>query len=99
MHTGGMLGGNGNGSGNVGFGEGLAGELLRVHALKRLIDEILVQSGFMPGDDPVKALAGVVLPNADGKVDAKGDLKTEVKANLLKANAVDDKPLPSSPQV
>jgi uncharacterized membrane protein YqiK len=95
LHTGGMLGGNGNGSGNVGFGEGLAGELLRVHALKPLIDEILVQSGFMPGDDPVKALAGVLLPNADGKV----DLKAEVKANLLKANAVNDKPLPSSSQL
>jgi len=88
-----MLGGNGNGAaGNVGFGEGLAGELLRVHALKPLIDEILVQSGLKPGDDPVKALAGVVLPNSDGKVDVKG----EAKANLLKANVVNDKPLPSA---
>jgi len=65
LHTGGAFGGNGNGAGggNVGFGEGLAGELLRVHALKPLIDEILVQSGFKPGDDPVQALTGVILPN------------------------------------
>jgi hypothetical protein len=96
-----MLGGSGNGAGgNVGFGEGLAGELLRVHALKPLIDEILVQSGFKPGDDPVKALAGVVLPNGESKVEAKGDVKGEAKANLLKANVVNDKPLPSAtPQV
>jgi len=104
LHTGGMLGGNGNGTGgNVGFGEGLAGELLRVHALKPLIDEILVQSGFKPGDDPVKALAGVMLPNGDGRSEAKGDVRDEArgeaKANLLKANVVNDKPLPSSPQV
>jgi flotillin len=99
LHTGGMLGGNGNGGGNVGFGEGLAGELLRVHALKPLIDEILIQSGFAPGDDPVKALAGVVLPSSDGRSEARGDLKGDVKANLLKANVVNDKPLPSSPQL
>jgi flotillin len=87
LHTGGAFGGNGNGGGNVGFGEGLAGELLRVHALKPLIDEILLQSGFKPGDDPVQALAGVVLPNAE----ARG----ETKANVLKANVVNDKPLPA----
>src|SRR5689334_10231628 len=80
LHTGGMLGGNGNGAGgNVGFGEGLAGELLRVHALKPLIDEILVQSGFKPGDDPVKALAGVMLPNGDGRSEAKGDVRDEAR--------------------
>ena len=84
LHTGGVFGGNGTGGaggGNVGFGEGLAGELLRVHALKPLIDEILLQSGFKPGDDPVQALAGVVLP-------ATG----ETKANVLKANVVNDNP-------
>ncbi|NPU14480.1 flotillin family protein [Bradyrhizobium sp. 83002] len=69
LHTGGAFGGSGNGAGggNVGFGEGLAGELLRVHALKPLIDEILVQSGFKPGDDPVQALAGVILPATEAK--------------------------------
>src|SRR3954470_17270079 len=67
LHTGGAFGGNGAGGGNVGFGEGLAGELLKVHALKPLIDEILVQSGFKPGDDPVKALASVVLPMTEAK--------------------------------
>ena len=74
LHTGGAFGGNGAGGGNVGFGEGLAGELLRVHALKPLIDEILVQSGFKPGDDPVQALAGVILPATKG---ASGAAKIE----------------------
>jgi flotillin len=86
LHTGGAFGGNGgNGGGNVGFGEGLAGELLRVHALKPLIDEILIQSGFKPGDDPVQALTSVILPPSAG----------EPKANVLKANVVNDKPLPA----
>jgi flotillin len=69
LHTGGAFGGNGaNGGngGNVGFGEGLAGELLRVHALKPLIDEILAQSGFKAGDDPIKALTAAVMPAANG---------------------------------
>ncbi len=76
LHTGGAFGGNGNGAGggNVGFGEGRAGELLRVHALKPLIDEILVQSGFKPGDDPVQALAGVIMPEAKS---ANGAAKIE----------------------
>jgi uncharacterized membrane protein YqiK len=66
LHTGGAFGGNGAGSGNVGFGEGLAGELLKVHALRPMIDEILRQSGFAPGDDPVKALVGAVTGKANG---------------------------------
>ena len=55
--------------GNVGFGEGLAGELLRVHALKPLIDEILAQSGFkpQPGGDPLGALAAAILPPQGGE--------------------------------
>jgi len=77
LHTGGAFGGNGNGAGgNVGFGEGLAGELLRVHALKPLIDEILVQSGFKPGDDPIKALTGAIMPNTETK-SANGAAKIE----------------------
>jgi hypothetical protein len=66
LHTGGAFGGNGAGGGNVGFGEGLAGELLKVHALRPMIDEILRQSGFAPGDDPVKALVGAVTGKANG---------------------------------
>jgi uncharacterized membrane protein YqiK len=63
LHTGGAFGGgNGSGNGSVGFGEGLAGELLRVHALRPMIDEILKQSGFKPGDDPVKALTAAIMP-------------------------------------
>jgi hypothetical protein len=72
LHTGGAFGGNGaNGGGNVGFGEGLAGELLRVHALKPLIDEILAQSGFKAGDDPIKALTSAVMPATNGAAPAK----------------------------
>jgi uncharacterized membrane protein YqiK len=66
LHTGGAFGGNGAGSGGVGFGEGLAGELLKVHALRPMIDEILRQSGFAPGDDPVKALVGAVTGKSNG---------------------------------
>ncbi|MHB0767753.1 flotillin family protein [Bradyrhizobium sp. 5.13L] len=68
LHTGGAFGGNGNGAGagNVGFGEGLAGELLKVHALRPMIDEILRQSGFAPDDDPVKALVGAVTGKSNG---------------------------------
>ncbi|CCE08629.1 conserved hypothetical protein [Bradyrhizobium sp. STM 3843] len=99
LHTGGAFDGNGNGAGgngNVGFGEGLAGELLRVHAMKPLIDEILVQSGFKPGDDPIKTLASAILPSDAGKVvEAREEVKGEAKANLLKANVVNDKPLPA----
>jgi flotillin len=66
LHTGGFGGNGANGGGNVGFGEGLAGELLRVHALKPLIDEILAQSGFKAGDDPIKALTSAVMPATNG---------------------------------
>ncbi|SCB33062.1 Uncharacterized membrane protein YqiK, contains Band7/PHB/SPFH domain [Bradyrhizobium shewense] len=66
LHTGGAFGGSGAGGGNVGFGEGLAGELLKVHALRPMIDEILRQSGFAPGDDPVKALVGAVTGKSNG---------------------------------
>ncbi|RXG90014.1 flotillin family protein [Bradyrhizobium zhanjiangense] len=67
LHTGAAFGGNGNGAGgNVGFGEGLAGELLKVHALRPMIDEILRQSGFASGEDPVKALVGAVTGKGNG---------------------------------
>lgn len=71
LHTGGF-GGNGIGAagGGVGFGEGLAGELLKVHALRPMIDEILRQSGFAPGEDPVKALVGAVTGKANGAAGA-----------------------------
>lgn len=67
LHTGGAFGGNAAGDGNTGFGEGLAGELLKLHALRPMIDEILRQSGFAPGDDPVKALVGAVTGKPNGK--------------------------------
>lgn len=70
LHTGGF-GGNGNGNGgqggqNIGFGDGLAGELLKVHAFKPIIDQVLQQAGFKPGDDPVKTLASVLTSNDNG---------------------------------
>ncbi|MCA1546421.1 flotillin [Bradyrhizobium yuanmingense] len=68
LHTGGAFGGNGASGGNVGFGEGLAGELLKVHALRPMIDEILRQSGFAPDEDPVKALVGAVTGKSNGAV-------------------------------
>ncbi|MDF0520653.1 flotillin domain-containing protein [Bradyrhizobium yuanmingense] len=66
LHTGGAFGGNGASGGNVGFGEGLAGELLKVHALRPMIDEILRQSGFAPDEDPVRALVGAVTGKSNG---------------------------------
>lgn len=67
LHAGGAFGGSGNCvGGGVGFGEGLAGELLKVHALRPMIDEILRQSGFAPGEDPVKALVGAVTGKSNG---------------------------------
>ena len=66
MHTGGALLGGGTRDGvGVGMGEGLAGQLLQVHAFKPIIDEVLRQAGFRPGDDPVKALAAAITD--DGK--------------------------------
>lgn len=67
LHTGGVFGaGNGEAvNGGAGFGEGLAGQLLQVHALRPMIDEILRQGGFKPGDDPVKALASIVISAAE----------------------------------
>ncbi|MCP3383106.1 SPFH domain-containing protein [Bradyrhizobium sp. CCGUVB4N] len=83
LHTGGAFGGNGNGAagGGVGFGEGLAGELLKVHALRPMIDEILRQSGFAPGDDPVKALVGAVTGKANGAAVAPATVPAPEKAN------------------
>ena len=81
LHTGGAFGGNGVAGGGVGFGEGLAGELLKVHALRPMIDEILRQSGFAPGDDPVKALVGAVTGKANGAAVAAPAVPAPEKAN------------------
>ncbi|MFT4116645.1 flotillin family protein [Bradyrhizobium sp.] len=81
LHTGGAFGGSGNGAGNVGFGEGLAGELLKVHALRPMIDEILRQSGFAPGDDPVKALVGAVTGKGNGAAIAPAAAAAGEKTN------------------
>ena len=83
LHTGGAFGGNGNGAagGGVGFGEGLASELLKVHALRPMIDEILRQSGFAPGDDPVKALVGAVTGKANGAAGAPAAVPAPEQTN------------------
>jgi flotillin len=81
LHTGGAFGGNGVAGGGVGFGEGLAGELLKVHALRPMIDEILRQSGFAPGDDPVKALVGAVTGKANGAAVMPAAVPAPEKAN------------------
>ncbi|MBR0789480.1 flotillin family protein [Bradyrhizobium manausense] len=83
LHTGGAFGGNGSGpaGGGVGFGEGLAGELLKVHALRPMIDEILRQSGFAPGDDPVKALVGAVTGKPNGAAVAPVAVSAPEKTN------------------
>lgn len=66
LHTGGVFGAGGNGeAGGIGFGEGLAGQLLKVHALRPMLDEILRQGGYKPGDDPVKALASIVTGSSE----------------------------------
>jgi flotillin len=80
LHTGGMFGAGGAEApnGGVGFGEGLAGQLLKVHALKPILDEVLRQGGFMPGDDPVKALTAIVTGGHDtASLPAKADTQAE----------------------
>ena len=75
LHTGNMFGGGSGetGNGGVGFGEGLAVQLLKMHALRPMIDEILRQGGFKPGDDPVKALASMVMGNPEKPVALPAD--------------------------
>jgi uncharacterized membrane protein YqiK len=55
---------NGNGDGNghpgIGLGDGLAGQLLSVQALKPVIDKILSEAGFTPGHDVIATLTDAV---------------------------------------
>jgi len=101
LHTGGAFGGNGTGGTNAGFGEGLAGELLKVHALRPMIDEILRQSGFAPGEDPVKALVSTVTGKSNGEAievtpaPVTGNAKAAAPGNSSRhteAEAVAEKP-------
>jgi len=73
LQTGGFAGPGGPAGQSIGFGEGLAGELLKVHAMKPIIDQILQQAGFKPGDDPVKTLTNVLTDQAKTASDAAGD--------------------------
>jgi flotillin len=61
LNTGGF-GGAGNGDGGLGFGDGLAGQLLKLQAFRPMVDEILRQGGYKPGADPLATL----LDNATG---------------------------------
>jgi flotillin len=56
LNTGSMLGGAGNGEGGLGFGDGLAGQLLKLQAFRPMVDEILRQGGYKPGADPLTTL-------------------------------------------
>jgi flotillin len=60
LNTGGFLGGTGDGG--LGFGDGLAGQLLKLQAFRPMVDEILRQGGYKPGADPLTTL----LENATG---------------------------------
>jgi len=48
--------GGANGSGGIGLGDGLAGQLLSVSAFKPIIDRILAEAGFAAGADAVTSL-------------------------------------------
>jgi flotillin len=55
--TGSLMGrGGANGSGGIGLGDGLAGQLLSVSAFKPIIDKILTEAGFAAGPDAVTSL-------------------------------------------
>ena len=72
--TGGMLGRNGgtgvNGSGGLGLGDGLAGQLLSVSAFKPMIDKILSEAGFAPGPDALTSLTNAL---AQRKAETKSE--------------------------
>ena len=46
-----------------------------------MIDEILRQSGFAPGDDPVKALVGAVTGKANGAAGTPATVPAPEKTN------------------
>jgi uncharacterized membrane protein YqiK len=56
LNTGGMLGNGTDGSGGLGFGDGIAGQLLKLQAMRPIVEEILRQGGYTPGADPLTTL-------------------------------------------
>lgn len=76
LNTGGLLGGgNGaGGDGGLGFGDGLAGQLLKLQALRPMVDEILRQGGYKTGADPLATLLDSATGGAlnGGPADAAG---------------------------
>jgi hypothetical protein len=61
--TGGMLGrggAGGVGGGGIGLGDGLAGQLLSVSALKPMIDKILAEAGFPAGPNALASLTSIL---------------------------------------
>jgi flotillin len=63
-----MLGNGSNGSNGVGFGKGLAGQLLAYQANKPILDEVLSSAGFKNGGNAVDTLLGAA---GAGNVNAK----------------------------
>ena len=78
LNTGGAFGGpsDGNGGG-FGFGDGLAGQLLKLQAFRPMVDEVLRQGGYKPGADPLSTLlenaTGAHKPNGAGAEPAAAD--------------------------
>jgi flotillin len=58
FNTGGMLGNGAKGGDDVGFGEGLAAQLLAYQANKPILDEVLSSAGFKNGGNAVDTLLG-----------------------------------------
>ncbi|MEW6438422.1 MAG: flotillin domain-containing protein [Pseudomonadota bacterium] len=88
--TGGMLGrGVSGGPGGIGLGDGLAGQLLSVSALKPMIDRILAEAGFPAGPDALTSLTNVLgakhgdALNSSSLKDDVTDVK-EVSANVTR---------------
>ncbi len=50
-------GGEAGSTGNIGFGEGLAGQLLAYQANKPIVDQLLKEAGF-EGENAVSSLLG-----------------------------------------
>jgi flotillin len=87
LNTGGMFGsGAGADGGGFGFGDGLAGQLLKVQALRPMIDEILRQGGYQPSSDPLATL----LDGATGAHRANGRAADAAEQPLAIAADADD---------
>jgi flotillin len=75
--TGGLINGkSGSDGAGVGFGEGLAGQLLNLQANKPILNRILAEAGFSGGQNAVDSLLGSVVPENAIKVERVKDEST-----------------------